>query len=35
METATQEKKSLFWRFIHGVEVVGINFPIPFTCSLF
>ena len=30
METATQEKKSLFWRFIHGVEVVGNKFPHPF-----
>ena len=33
METAKQErkeKKSLFYRFIHGVEVVGNKLPHPF-----
>ena len=38
METAKQEKrakKSLFYRFIHGVEVVGNKLPHPFyLCSI-
>lgn len=30
METTQKEKKNLFWKFIHGVEVVGNKLPHPF-----